>query len=331
MAQNLDSLDTNLLQSAKRRVDAPPESDAAIRRKNIFKKVAYAIFFFWALVFFTVLKVPDSLITNSILNSLNQNTPYQWQAETVGLKFFPLPHLRFEKLALEPKIIGAGLPLSLDELRIYPNPFSLIPLWGGSSFGGSFRAAAYKGVLSGSMYMGGSSSIRLETDSLDLAQITPLVNAGIDVKGIVSSLAMKLSLPNQRMSLADGDITLKGKNFFVDPASFQTGFVLPILNLGDVDVQATARRGQVKIEKFKVGGSGKDLEVQITSGTIILADVSLNTRYELHLKIKPAPAIQTTVPGLVAMLESMATKQADGFYAMKLQGTLGSPGFPAKD
>lgn len=328
-----DALDPNLLRSSKSGAKAATPSEVPAhnpsRRKEILKMLAYAGFFLWALVFFTMLKVPDSVVTNFLLNTLNQNTPYQWQAERISLGFFPLPHLRLDKLNLEPKF-GVGVPIALDEVKIYPNPFSLIPIGGSAAFGGSFRAEAYKAVVKGSFSSGANLSLRIDTDSVDLSKVTPIARSGVDLKGSIANLHFQITLPSQRLANADGELDLKGKNMVFDPGSLSLPMTLPILNLGDVAVQAQIQRGQVKIEKFKIGAAGKDLDV-LVNGTVNLADVTPNTRYDLHVQLKPSAAIKAAVPGIESMLGNFATLKPDGYYAMRIQGTLSAPAFPAKD
>lgn len=328
-----DALDPNLLRSKAAGKPAEAEGTPTMsggRRKRVLKRVAYAAFFFWSLVTFTLIKIPDSAVANFLLNSLNQNTPYQWQAEKIGIGFFPAPHLRMEKLGLEPKFPGAGVPLFLDEVRIYPNPLALIPIGGGPSFAGSFRAEAYKATIRGYFSTGRDVSLHVETDSADLSKITPL-ESHVDLKGNVTALDFRIYLPSQRVGSADGEVTLKAKNIQFDPSGLGLPIVLPLLNLGEVDVQGTLTKGQLKIEKFKVGGAGKDLDLQIPNGTVNLSDVTPNTRYDLHVLLKPSPAIDKAVPGLSSTMGMWSTIKPDGSYAMRVQGTLGAPGFPARD
>ncbi len=330
----VDTLDTNLLQSAKKPKPIPgavPPAPVNPKKKRALKKIAYAVIFLWAFLLFTVLKIPDSVVANFILNALNQGTAYQWQAESAKLGFFPIPHLRISKLKMEPKMPGSGGPIALDEIRLYPNPFSLIPMGGRAALGGSFSADVYGSTIKGSAAAGNNPALRIEANSVDLAKITPLSQGGYDLKGILSTIFIKFAIPGERIGLADGELSLKGKNVVFDPAALQLNFPLPILNFGEADIHATASHGQVKIDKLKIGSPGKDLEIKIASGLIVLSDVLPNTRYELHLLIKPSNGIEKAVPGLMAMLSSMATKREDGFYAMKLAGTLAAPAFPVKD
>jgi type II secretion system protein N len=325
-----DALDPNLLRSARGGAKAPIAETVPVadRKKRILKMIAYAAFFLVSVVAFTMLKVPDSVVTNFLLNTLNQNTPYNWQAERISLGFFPLPHLTLEKLNLEPKY--GGTAIALDEVRIYPNPFSMIPIGGSPSIGGSFRAEAYKAVVKGSFSSGSNLSLKIDTDSVDLGKITPLARSGIDLKGKIASLHFQITLPSQRVANADGEADLKGKDMVLDPSSFSLPMALPILNLGEIDVQAQIQRGVVKIEKFKVGAAGKDLDLQVT-GTVTLADIAQNTRYDLHILLKPSATMKVAVPTIDSMLMSWATLRSDGYYAMRLQGSANAPAFPTKD
>ena len=80
-----------------------------------------------------------------------------------------------------------------------------------------------------------------------------------------------------------------------------------------------------------MGGAGKDLDLQIPNGTVTLSDVSQNTRYDLHLLLKPSGAIEKAVPGMSSLLATWSTPKPDGYFAMKLQGSLAAPAFPTKE
>lgn len=307
-----ETLDPSLVQSAKK-----PRSDQGLnpvpgRRKKLLKGLAYAIFFLASLIFFTVVKIPNSAVANFVLNHANaSSTAFNFQAEKLGIRFFPFPHLDVGNLSLEPRFPGAGVPLFFDQLKIYPNPLL--------GLGATFRADAYKSTVHGAV---SPSSLKIESENLDLIRITPLSEIGIDLKGLINALYLQLSVQNQRISTASGNIRITGKNFIFDPTNFGLPVPLPALNLGDLDLQATATNGQVRIDKLKIGSPGKDLEVQVPNGSFTLNDVILNTRFELLLIVKPSPALEKAVPMLPPMLATMATKRPDGFFGIRLAGTL---------
>ncbi len=309
---SVQALDTNLIQTAKKPKGDSPDP-AARKKKRILKILSYVLFFLSSLIFFTLVKIPNSAIANFLLNYANQSSSsYNFQAERIAVRFFPLPHLEVASLALEPRFPGAGVPIALEEINLYPNPFL--------GLGASFRALGYRNKIQGYI---SNSSFKLEGEGVDLSKLTPLADLGLDLKGILSVLYLKLSLDGQRVSKTTGEFHLSGKNFVFDPSNFGLPVALPILQLGDLEIQGTANNGQVKIDKFKVGGPGKDIEIQVPSGSLALNDVSLNSRYDLHILIKPSPSLEKAVPLLPSMLSAMATKRADGFFGLKLAGTFG--------
>jgi type II secretion system protein N len=328
----VDTLDTNLLASARK----PKEAEAAPqlpvnRRQKILKVLAYCLIFIFSLVFFMILKIPDSVVTNLTMRALNQNTPYSWRADKISFRVFFLPHLEFEKLELEPKFpTGPGGGISIDKMSVFPSLLSLIPSGSAMNLRGSFTAEAYKGLFSGSFNLGASTAIGLKVSALDLTKLTPLSSAGIDLKGMLESLIVNLTLENQRLSRSDGDIRATGKNIVFDPASLQLPMAVPILDLGPADIQARIARGKLRIEKFQLGGPGKDIEARL-EGEIQLSEPITYSRLDLRLRVKPSAKLTQALPSLQGMLTSLAARRADGFYGMKLSGTLGAMSLPQPD
>ncbi len=314
MAATPSTLDPNLLQTAKKPKGQTVPRAPGSRKKRLLKVAAYVFFFLSALIFFTILKIPDSAVANYLLANANRAAPaYQFRADKIALRFFPLPHLFSEKFAMEPRMPGSAVPFTFDELRVYPNPFAL---------GASFRAEAYSSKLKGSA---SSNSFYLESDNVDLAKMTPLTEVGLELKGLLTTLYVNLSLNNQRVSSANGRIQLKGKNVVFDAGAFQaqTGMALPVFNLGEVEIEGEANNGQLRIEKCRIGSPGKDLEIRIPTGIISLSDVMMNTRYDLQVHIKPSATTEKAVPAFL-ILSSIATKRPDGFYSLKIAGNLAS-------
>jgi type II secretion system protein N len=318
----VNTLDTNLLASARK----PKQAEDALRPpppslgKRILKSLAYAAIFFSALIFFFLLKTPGSLVEGLVLNTLNQNG-MRAQADKVSTHFFLLPHLRAERLTLEPP--GAP-PLTFDLLRIYPSPLSLLRL----SPGISFEGEAYGAKLSGSA--ASNMALSLSILGADLAKLTPLAELGGAVKGVVSTLSTDLSVPGGRISRASGKIEAKGTGFVLDPGGFQIPMALPVMDLGILDLQASLDRGKLRIEKLNLGTAGKDLELRLT-GEIQLQDNLPMSRGDLRLRIKPSEKILQAMPAIKTMLGTIAAQQPDGFYAMKMAGTLTNMGLPQPD
>lgn len=330
----VDSLDTNLLSTGRRAksdVDAPAEAAAPVNRRNqILKALAYTLIFLLALIIFMIVKLPDSVVSNFTMRALNQNTPYNFRADRISFHTFLLPHLSFEKLELEPKFpTGDGGSISIDSMNVYPSILSLIPTGSTPTVRGSFSADAYKGAFSGSFALGQNTDLSLKVDSLDLSKVKPLSQAGLDLKGIITSLALNIVMENQRLSRSDGDIRMSGKNIIFDPASLQLPLPIPVLDLGSADIQARIVKGKLHLDKFQVG-AGKDLELK-AEGDIQLAEPMNYSRLDLRLRLKPSDKLLQAIPALQGMLTSLAAKRADGYYGMKVSGTLSAMGLPQPD
>ena len=331
----VDSLDTNLLATGRKpKGEAAPEADLptapASRRSKILKIAAYCGIFLISLLFFMILKIPDSLVTGFTLRALNQNTPYNWRADRISFHLFFLPHLTFEKLELEQKFPTGGGPIRVQEMRIYPSLLSLIPTGGTPALKGSFSAEAYQGEFSGRFDLGPNTALSLNVDNLDFAKLEPARDAGLDLKGLISNFALNLVLESQKLSRSEGDIKLSGKNVVFDPASLQIPMALPILDLGNADIQGRILRGKLKLEKFQIGGPTKDLEFR-AEGDIQLAEPIQFSRLDLRLRIKPSAKLVTALPTLQNMLNTLAAKRADGFYGLKVTGTMNAMGLPQPD
>lgn len=328
----IDTLDTNLIASRgpnKKADEAPPVPVVPIsRQKKIMKILAYCLIFLVSFLFFLIIKTPDSLVTNFTLGQLNTTTPYNWRADRVGFRVFFLPHLTFEKLELEPKF-GVGTSLSVASANIYPSLLSLIPSKT-PNFRGSFSAEAYQGEFSGSFSLGTDVALAANVDNLDLAKFTPLGQSGVDLKGMITSFVTDITMEAQKLSRSDGTLHLIAKNLVFDPASLQLPMPVPILDLGPAEIQGKILRGKLKLEKATIGNASKDLELRV-EGDIQLQEPVNFSRVDLHLRIKPSDKLLKALPSLQGMLTSLAAKRADGFYGMKLSGSLAAMGIPQPD
>ncbi len=323
----IDSLDTNLLASSKKPV-APVTlpSPANEKRKKTLKVFAYIAIFLFFLIFFFVLKIPNSLVQNLALSALNQDPSLQWQADRIQTRALLLPHLYAENLSLQ---AASGSSIHFKTMRIFPSLFSLIPWTGSFQPKISFDGESYQAKFTGSIRPK-TMDVELSVANADFSKLTPLLEAGIDIKGILSSLKSELSLSNNRLSQASGTIEAQGKNLVIDPAAFGVPMALPILDIGILDIQAKAERGKVLLEKMQLGSPGKDLEVR-ASGDMQLMDNMDFSRLNLKLRVKPSEKILQAMPALRSMLGSMGALQSDGFYAMKISGTLNQMGLPQPD
>jgi len=318
----IDTLDTNLLASGKRK--APEEATVPpTKRKRIFKTLAYVAIFLTALVFFFSLKTPKTMVQGLVLNTLNQQRNLVWQADSLEFRVFLKPHLKAENLSVEPRFPGAFPPLAFDELRIFPSFLRLLTLNPAASFDGTIYGADFDGSFAQR-----STALTLDLNNADLTKIPAL--EGKNLQGILTTLQTDITLDGGHLSRLSGTIKGEGRGFVLDPASFGVPIALPILDLGTLKLQATSQNGKVKIESLQLGAPGKDLEVRIT-GDVTLADVMQLSRIDLRLKLKPSEKILRAMPAIETTLKNMGALQADGFYAMKMVGQLNGVILPTPD
>jgi type II secretion system protein N len=333
-----DSLDPSLLATGKKAKLPPGQAPAPAaismpisRRRRILKRAAYVFLFLFSLIFFLLLKIPSGFITNIALQQINAVSPLQAEAQNIGLRFFLLPHLRVEKLELSPRFPDTGNPIVVDQLSLYPSFKALLmALSGKPGAAASFDMDAYKANISGSFAMSQATNLDLKVKDLDLAKFTPLIEAGFELQGVIQKLSLDLAMEAQKLSRADGEIHLSGKNFRLDPAAFQIPMVMPILDLGSVEIHGKLQKGKLRLEKLQVGDATKDMEVRV-EGEIQLAEPLSFSRVDLKVKVKPADRIKKAMPTLEGMLGMVGAKKADGFYAMKVSGVATQPMLPTPD
>jgi type II secretion system protein N len=311
-------------------IGAPPSIEPATAAKKAIKILAYISLFLAALLFFVAIKLPDSLVANALLNSLNNNTPYRWTAEKISTSFLFVPHVEAEKITMEGKGFGGLPPFTFDTLKVYPTLWTLLPITGSLSPRVSFSGSAYQADLKGAVRTGKNMDLTLDAGNVDLAKLKPLQDSGIDLKGLFTKIAADLSMENNDLSLADGTIDIQGKNFVIDPSVFSIPLPLPIMDVGTVEVRGKATKGKVELERVTLGSPGKDLEVKLT-GDIKLNRTPALSMANLRLLIKPSAKVMASMPSLKGMLSTLATALPDGFYAMRFTGPIGNLGLPRPD
>jgi len=325
-----DTLDTNLLSSGRKRANAEANTPPPVTRsKKIFKFLGYSSLFLSFFLFFIFLKLPSSLLQSLIMGALNQpGNPLQWQADQVKITFFPLPGISLTSLSTPGNFQIP--PLSFDEITLRPSFLSLIPITGSFSPSIGFQGKAYQFSFEGTVSPLNSPSLVLKAKDVDLMKLGPLREKGIELQGVLSEIDIDVSLPQNRLSQAEGKIAIKGKNFLVDPAALSLPVPLPILDTGAIQVEASILNGRASLRNSSLGAPGKDIQL-FANGDIQLNDRMENSKVDLRLRLKISDKIFTAMPALRQMLNTLATQQPDGFYAMKTSGTLERMNLPVPD
>lgn len=184
-------------------------------------------------------------------------------------------------------------------------------------------------------------TIKMDLDSISLAELTPLRDAvGTAVGGTLKG-AIDVTYGETRIDKANGTVALEVENFWVSDG--KTPFKVPALKavfgseditlpqivIGNVPVQISVKNGVATIEKFE--GKGKDLDLNV-DGRVTLresvpeSDLSVGLRFKFNDTYKKKGE---STAGLLLLLDSepklRASKRPDGYYALRAQGLLGNP------
>jgi hypothetical protein len=165
-----------------------------------------------------------------------------------------------------------------------------------------------------------SQMIRLKDQTLDLAKLKPLLGENVKLVGKVT-VDLNLGMANNALT----NLTLKAqsKNLQIPPQNIQ-GFTTPPMKLNEFYVEAVSEAApRIVIEKLIMGDTDSPLRANF-KGKIDLQDGNVGmSPLDLSGEIAFSEAFRKSLP-LVDMIFQSFT-QKDGFYQIRLGGTLGSP------
>jgi type II secretion system protein N len=201
----------------------------------------------------------------------------------------------------------------------------------------SFSADAFGGDIGGTASTS-SDGQELEVELSDIApgQIPLLGKAlGLPIAGTLNG-DLDLLLPEGKTSLARGEIDLKFEDLEIGDgkAKIRNTLALPTVQVGTLELKATATNGQVKIEQLKAAGA--DIEVE-AEGKVRLRDKMQSSTAELEARFKFTDRYKskndvtkalfgdpaTNTPGVFDLDPTIKrAKQEDGSYDWTVSGAL---------
>lgn len=284
-----------------------------------FKKFAVFLSLPFILIFAFLSFFPVGNKINNLIQSNLRATGCPATFTSVDIEFL-LPKLVISNLNLPRSCTGASEDLFLKTVTLNYHLISFAP------FGLPFRADTqiYGQDLSLYYVLGfGKQSIRLKDQTLDLAKFGPLLPK-LKLKGLLT-IDMKSILNGNAIS----ELTIKASssNFEIPSQNIQ-GFSLPNLPIKDLFLDAeTQADNKLKINKFIIGGNNQDSPIRATlTGNINLAQTNtMNSTLLLNSEVSISDDFKQSLPILEMMLGNFEIK--DGFYQIKIGGTLGAPSF----
>lgn len=298
--------------------EASPDNATPISpRGRALKMVSLTAGFVALIAFFTLLKVPQSRVTDliqgSIQTALDPSGIYIRSRERT-LTFFPSLKYRLDHPVIE---LSEQTQIELDDLEVRPALLKLLT----GSVGGVATLRQGKGDLSLSTGLRKNSvTIEAVMTELDLGKIGAFSFAGIKGSG---SLGGRLDLDGSPTDFTamNGMIDLKLKAVNLEEQSLY-GFKIPPVLLSDGNITADLKNGKLSLKNVALGRQNDDLSVT-ASGDVTL-NRNLNSS-QLNLRVTLALSEKlTTAFSFIDMMLS-GSKQKDGRYAFKLTGPLAQP------
>jgi len=316
------------------------------RLKRIAPKLGYPLFYLFCLVVFLSWTFPYEKLKDRVVSQFNAQQgksahPQELQIDDLDSSFLTgvkLKGIRLISPASEPG--KAPSIISIDEARARISLLSL--LVGNKNI--SFRIDAFDGTIKGNFEDSGKArDIDIEFDAVDVGRIDAIAaNIGFPIDGKLSG-TIKLNLPEGKASKGNGNIALEIKEMNAGNQKELTiktpmgPFTLPRLKVGTFTVNGEAKDGVLKLSK--VSASGGDVDVT-GDGKVQMREVATDAHLDANLKFKINDAYRNKndktkllfgAPGskekpMLEMDPKMSrAKTADGFYALRVGGTLGKP------
>jgi type II secretion system protein N len=316
------------------------------RLKRIGPKLGYPAFYLFCLVVFLSWTFPyeklrDRIVTTFNAQQRNSAHPQELQIDELDSSFLTGVKAKGVRLISPASEVGKSPSiLSLDEARARISLLGL--LFGNKDV--SFRVDAFDGTIKGNFEdTGKNREIEVVFDGVDVGRIdTIAANVGFPLDGKLTG-TLKLSLPEGKASKANGNIALDIKDLNAGNQKELTiktpmgPFTLPRLKVGNFTVTGEAKDGVLKLTK--IAAAGGDVDVN-GDGKVQLRDVATDAHLDVNLKFKINDGYRTKndktkllfgAPGskekpMLEMDPKMGrAKTPDGFYGLRVAGTLAKP------
>lgn len=315
--------------------------------RRILPKLGYPLFYLFCLLIFISWTFPyeklkDRIVTQFNVQQAKSRNPQELQIDDLDSSFITGVKAKGVRIISPPSEAGkAPSVISIDVARARISLLSL--LVGNKSI--SFKVEAFDGVIKGSFFDSGKQrDLEIDFDAVDVARIDLIAaNVGFPLDGKLNG-AIKLTMPEGKASKANGTIELEIKEMNAGnakelPIRLPTGgtFKLPRLKVGNFNINGEAKDGVLKVSKISAQGGDVDIA---GDGRVQLREVANDAHLDVNLKFKINDTYRNKTdvtkslfgtpdsksPALIDMDPKMSkAKGADGFYSLRVGGTLGKP------
>lgn len=164
------------------------------------------------------------------------------------------------------------------------------------------------------------SMLRVQETQIDAQLINTIVGRANLMKG---QFKIEIQSSLSGLNLEDASVLISSSNFSLPPQNIN-GLTLPPLQLNQLAAKMRLEGGRfLTIENITLGSDGAPL-IAKASGTIELDQININrSPMSLDTELKIAPELNQSFPILNLFLGNKP--QRDGFYILKVGGTVGAP------
>lgn len=283
---------------------------------DILRYIGYIFFGIFIFIFFTYLNFPYEKLKDTLFSKIEKHSGFIIDAEDIKttLTFgMQLTDIRIGHRTLDFR------PLQFENLKISPSLLSLATFRPKVKFEAAFK----EGVLNGYFQ---TKSNRTHAILLNLDNV------------LLKSRELKEDLPLDISGILNGDFQIQGN--FQKPSTLEgTSHLrilkfafgkITVLNMGfpEIKLSKISLNGRIKNEKFiverlDVGGEREDLMAMATGNIELDSRNITNSRLDLNLRFKLSQRLKDEFSLFLPFIASAQGK--DGFYSLKIRGSLSSP------
>ncbi|WP_419172367.1 type II secretion system protein GspN [Halobacteriovorax sp.] len=164
--------------------------------------------------------------------------------------------------------------------------------------------------------------LKLEETRINLESLRPMlgpvsINGNIDIEALVST---------DLKALKDLDIYLRSKDLVI-PSQIIQSFEIPTLAINNLSLKASSDGGPIEIKELILGTQDSPIRAK-ASGIIDLDKINIKrSKLEIEAQVKFSPEFIEQF-AILNLILGNGQPDEQGFYHMRINGTLGNPGTP---
>lgn len=164
--------------------------------------------------------------------------------------------------------------------------------------------------------------IKLEESKLNLESVQSLMGP----VSIAGNLDIDALISSDLKDIKELDLYLRSKDFVV-PSQIIQNFEVPTLAINNLSLKASSTGGPIEIKELIVGSENSPIRAK-ASGVIELDKRNMrNSKIEVEAQVKFSPEFIEQF-AIINLVLGNGEPDDQGFYHMRINGTLGNPGTP---